>query len=169
MAMFASGLAWGGGSVAMFEPDQPLLAAFWLILITGIGAGAVAANAFHLPALWAYLFPLLVPNIARTAIEGGTEFLAIAFGLLAFLVFCVVQGKHQAGLILETLRMRHEKRTLIAALQVEKQVAEAARQVAEEGNAAKSRFLAAASHDLRCQGHGAATATDAATGHARPA
>jgi len=149
IALLASGLAWGGGCVAMFEPDQPLLAAFWLILITGICAGVVAADAFYLPALWAHVFPLLVPIIVRMVFEGGTEFLAIAFGLLVFLVFCVAQGRHQARLILDTLRMRHESRFLIEALQAEKQVADAARQVAEESSAAKSRFFAAASHDLR--------------------
>lgn len=169
LAMLSSGLVWGGGSVAMFDPAQPLLAAFWLILITGIGAGVVAANAFHLPALWAYLFPLLLPNIARIAYEGGTEYLAIASGLLLYLVFCVGQGRHQARLVLDTLRMRHDNQALVEQLKVEKQIAEAARKLAEESNAARSRFFAAASHDLRQPLHAISLSSATLTHAALPA
>lgn len=149
LAMLVSGLVWGCGAAVMISPESPLLMAFWLILVTGIAAGVVAANAFYLPALWAYLFPLLLPVILRTAIEGDFEHLAIALGLLLYLGFCVQQGLHQSRLVLETFRMRSENRTLVTQLQEETRIALEARNSAENSAQAKSRFFAAASHDLR--------------------
>jgi two-component system, sensor histidine kinase len=149
LSMLLSGIVWGVGGALMFRTDQPLLAAFWLILIAGIGAGVVAANAFHLPALNAYVVPLLLPFIVRIAAEASMEYLAIAFGLTLFLVFCLVQGRHQSRLLLDTLRMRHEKEALIGQLEREKADADEARRAAEESRAAKARLFAAASHDLR--------------------
>ncbi|MDP1613530.1 MAG: HAMP domain-containing sensor histidine kinase [Sulfuritalea sp.] len=149
VAMLATGLIWGGGAVVLFDPAEPLLVAFWLIIVCGIGAGVVAASAFYLPALWAYLFPLLLPIIMRIAMEDAPGYRAIALGMVLFLVFCVQQGRHQGQLILESLRMRSENRALVASLSIEKHIAEAARQVAEDSSAAKARFFAAASHDLR--------------------
>ena len=149
LAMLGSGLVWGCGAALMVSPESPLLMAFWLILVTGIGAGVVAANAFYLPALWAYLFSLLLPVTLRIAIEGNFEHLAIALGLLLYLGFCVQQGLHQSQLVLESFRMRSENLKLVAQLQEETRVALEARQSAETSAQAKSRFFAAASHDLR--------------------
>lgn len=149
LAMLGSGLVWGCGAAIMISPESPLLMAFWLILVTGIGAGVVAANAFYLPALWAYLFPLLLPAILRIAIEGGFEHLAIALGLVLYLGFCVQQGLHQAKLVLESFRMRSENLKLVEQLQEETRIALEARRQAENSAQAKSRFFAAASHDLR--------------------
>jgi signal transduction histidine kinase len=148
-AMFGSGFTWGMGAALMISPESPILMAFWLILVTGIGAGLVAANAFHLPALWAYLFPLLLPVVARIAAQGGFEYLAIAAGLSFYLAFCVQQGRHQAHLVLESFRMRSENQSLVVQLQNETRAALVAKQSAEESERAKSRFFAAASHDLR--------------------
>lgn len=149
LAMLGSGLVWGCGAALMISPESPLLMAFWLILVTGIGAGVVAANAFYLPALWAYLFPLLLPVTLRIAVEGNFEHLAIALGMLLYLGFCVQQGLHQSRLVLESFRMRSENLKLVAQLQDETRIALEARQSAEASAQAKSRFFAAASHDLR--------------------
>jgi signal transduction histidine kinase len=149
LAMLASGLVWGGGAALLFDPTEPLLAAFWLIIICGIAAGVVAANAFYLPALWAYLFPLLLPVVIRIAMEDAPGYRAIALGLALYLVFCVQQGRHQSRLVLESFRMRNENQSLVDRLSVEKEIAEEARRVAEDSSAAKARFFAAASHDLR--------------------
>lgn len=149
LAMLASGTAWGFGAAAMVTLDSPLLMAFWVIMIAGIAAGVVAANAFYLPALWAYLFPLLLPVALRVALGGGFEHLAIFVGLSLFIVFCVQQGRHQAELVLESFRMRSENRSLMAQLREESRAANLARDEAEAAASAKARFFSAASHDLR--------------------
>jgi len=148
-AMLLTGLVWGAGGVAMFQPDEPLHLAFWLIALCGIAAGVVTANAFHLPATYAYLLPLLAPIIVRLSLEGGWAFNSIAVGMLLFLGFALVQSRHQAALFAESIAMRLENLELVRRLQEEKNQADAARTAAEEAGRAKARFLAAASHDLR--------------------
>jgi len=149
LAMLASGVAWGFGGVAMFQPDRPLLEAFWMILLCGIAAGVVAANAFHLPALVAYLVPLLVPVSVRAAMEGTGEQWAIAAGMALYLVFMLQQGRHQSRLIGDAISQRLQNVELVARLREERESADAARERAEAAGEAKARFFAAASHDLR--------------------
>jgi signal transduction histidine kinase/CheY-like chemotaxis protein len=161
LAMLASGLVWGVGALAMFTPAQPLVQAFWLILVAGIGAGVIGANAFHPPAQWAYLVPLLAPVTVRHALEGGAEHGAIAVGMSLYLAFCLVQGRHQARLMRETLATRFENVALVDELRREKAAADAARRAAEESAAARSRFFAAASHDLRQPLHALSLTTGA--------
>ena len=147
--MLCSGLLWGGGALLMFPVNQPLLQAFWLVLINGLAAGVVAANAFHRPAQLAYLIPLLVPLTLRLVVEGGFEYHAIALGMALFFAFCVVQGGHQTRLIEESFAMRFENQRLVDELREQTHQADRARAVAEHAVQDKARFFAAASHDLR--------------------
>lgn len=149
LAMLTSGIAWGLGGVAMFQPERPLLEAFWIILLCGIAAGVVAANAFHFPALVAYIVPLLVPVAVRAALEGSGEQWAIAAGLGLYLLFMLQQGRHQSRLIGDSIAQRLQNVELVARLREEREAAHAARERAEAAGAAKARFFAAASHDLR--------------------
>ncbi len=149
LAMLLTGVVWGAGGVAMFLPEQPLVLAFWLIALCGIAAGVVTANAFHLPATYAYVLPLLAPMIVRLALERTWERGAIAAGMALFLGFALVQGRHQARLLADSIAMRLENLDLLEKLRQEKAQADQARAAAEEAARAKARFFAAASHDLR--------------------
>jgi signal transduction histidine kinase/CheY-like chemotaxis protein len=72
-------------------------------------------------------------------------------GLMCVLyLFNVLASARQVSRVLdESIRLRLEKQELVQQLQEEKSAAEKARTSAEEANVAKSKFLAAASHDLR--------------------
>ena len=142
VAMLSSGLVWGLGGAAMFHPERPLLEAFWMILLCGIAAGVVAANAFHLPALVAYIVPLILPVAIRAAMEGTAEQWAIAAGMALYLVFMLQQGRHQSRLIGDSIAQRLQNVELVARLREE-------REAAVSAGEAKARFFAAASHDLR--------------------
>jgi len=80
---------------------------------------------------------------------GGAEYVALGtaslFYMLILLLFCRVQHRS----VTESMQIRFENADLIAELQVQKAHAEAAKARAEQADLAKSRFLAAASHDLR--------------------
>lgn len=66
----------------------------------------------------------------------------LAFALLGMGLVVSKSSRQSAAAFQESLRMRFENADLVKKLEREKQLA-------EEANAAKSRFLAAASHDLR--------------------
>jgi signal transduction histidine kinase len=77
----------------------------------------------------------------------------IGFAVAAVLFSLVVLLGRFARVIhadfVTTMHMRFENLELVRKLEIEKRNAEAAQKTAEQANLAKSRFLAAASHDLR--------------------
>jgi signal transduction histidine kinase/CheY-like chemotaxis protein len=136
----------------------------------GVVAGAVTGLPVIPTVFYAFVTPLFLPLIARTAIEGDTMHVFLAgFGLIMF-VIVVWSGYSFSKLTRSALAMRYENLDLIDELREEKGIAEQSRLSAElardeaeqarrdaEGlrdeaqraNRAKSAFLAAASHDLR--------------------
>lgn len=85
-------------------------------------------------------------NLAFAAVfwltQGGTNGLPLALALFGVGLVVAVSSRQTAQAFRDSLQIRFENADLLRRLGEEKQVA-------EEANAAKSRFLAAASHDLR--------------------
>jgi two-component system, sensor histidine kinase len=102
----------------------------------------VPALSSYLPAFYAIFFPALVPFAVRAFLQGGITYSALGLLVVVF-IFTVwsLAYNANAGLV-AVLRLNFEKDALADRLREEK-----AR--AEEANRAKSRFLAAASHNLR--------------------
>jgi signal transduction histidine kinase len=97
------------------------------------------------------LFPVLYfgPVIVRIAITERADSHVHA-GILLFvfaLTFMLVRGFRQS--LLSKFELQRQSDRLLEQLRIEKASADAARLAAEAANRAKSRFLAAASHDLR--------------------
>jgi len=117
------------------------------MILVGLCAGAVATNVGYMPVLLGYLVPTLPPlalmwalspGIAEVGwIERSTAILIVLFGFIL-----VALGRDAFRLFRESFAMRLEQADLNRKLQ-------AALERAEDANRAKTRFLAAASHDLR--------------------
>jgi len=82
---FASGVAWGSGSVLLF-PLSETYQLFWAFLIGGMCAGAAAFHSAHLPTAMAYIVPAGLPLAVRFASEGTARSLAAATMIAVFLV-----------------------------------------------------------------------------------
>jgi signal transduction histidine kinase len=80
--------------------------------------------------------------------------------LLFFLFYLIVSARDGAALVARALRVGFENQDLARQLQLREAEARSARQRAEAANLAKSRFLAAASHDLRQPLHALALLLD---------
>ena len=117
------------------------------MILVGLCAGAVATNVGYMPVLLGYLVLTLVPLTVMWAtspgiadvgwIERSTAILIALFGFIL-----VALGRDAFRLFRESFAIRMEQVELNRKLQ-------AALEQAEEANRAKTRFLAAASHDLR--------------------
>jgi signal transduction histidine kinase/CheY-like chemotaxis protein len=147
--VLAHGACWGLASILFLDAASPLGVASFLVVAALVPTGNVATQANHLPAVYAILFSTLVPAILRLALLGGGQYLPLAATLSLYLAFLVAFARLQSRTIGSGIRLRLENLALIEALQVEKEQAEAQRERAEQASLAKSRFLAAASHDLR--------------------
>jgi signal transduction histidine kinase/CheY-like chemotaxis protein len=111
-------------------------------LICGIVSGAVTAYGAYLPALYVSLIPMVGIPLVWMMVQGDWQHYLIAVTIVAWLGANVEQARRYSATIQETVRLRFENEDLVVSLRREKAIA-------EEASAAKSRFLAAASHDLR--------------------
>jgi signal transduction histidine kinase len=138
----ADGLVWGVAGFAFFVPDALPPQLVLLAMLIGIPAGSIFINSWWPPSLYAYVIPSLGLTALGLARHATPAHLAMAGGLLVYMaiIYQIMRQAHAAAR--ETIALRFENLELIEQLRHEKQLA-------EEANLAKSRLLAAASHDLR--------------------
>ncbi len=137
----AVGLAWG--SVAWwFFPTDMIYQTLMICVVLGLAAGAVTMNAVHTPSLYIYVSGVTLPVLFRLVQQGDSIHWILAGMLLLFLLVVLNSGRELSKTFWTSLVRRYENYSLLQQLSEQKSRAEAA-------SREKSRFLAAASHDLR--------------------
>jgi len=132
------GLIWGLGWIEFVSQTNFVFDLIFSILFLSIIAGGVFATVFHKPSMFLLVFSVLILPLHHSLTHPTplSDFFSILFsgGMVAFGVF---------GLIFNRLIEHREINvSLVRAIETE-------RQQAVEANQEKTRFLAAASHDLR--------------------
>ncbi len=144
-----SGTIWGVGNIVLYPPGQIGYQLILLFVSLGAAMGALIGQISYIQTFYAFMYPLLILSAISFLRELDT--VHITFSTLMFVYLAVgtrlAQNLHQA--YLESVNLRFENLDLIENLNQQKASAEQARHIAEEANVSKSRFLAAASHDLR--------------------
>jgi signal transduction histidine kinase/CheY-like chemotaxis protein len=154
---FIEGCRFAFGEIGLAAPGS-LVEQLWVLLVlcTAI-ASSVSSLGSYTPAFYALLAPATVPFAIWSASHGDTIHWvlsildAVLAGALALL------GREQGRSLTEALRLKFENIELAQDLIFQKERAEAA-------NAAKTTFLAAASHDLRQPLHAMGLFLDALQG-----
>jgi two-component system, sensor histidine kinase len=90
-----------------------------------------------------------LPAIARVALVEGSLGLQTAFVMAVAMAMTLILGRNYRDAFERVSRLHRQSQTLTEQLREEKAVADAARREAEVANRAKTKFFAAASHDLR--------------------
>lgn len=142
------GLAHGASSLFMLVMDVQYDAVLTMILMSW-NAGAVSTTYMVPRGFVAYAAASSVPTAAMWFLSG--TWIGVGCGVLVLLFFGVQLRYAQQNLKLyqESYRMRLENLELLKDLSEQRVRLSQARDVAVEADLAKSRFLAAASHDLR--------------------
>jgi signal transduction histidine kinase/ActR/RegA family two-component response regulator len=155
------GMAWGSTAFLLYVPASPQHQALLLVALFAISTAAVPLIGRHLPSLYAFVLAVLAPITVRLALEGGTDriLLATISALVMYGIFLF--GAELNRTITESVRRRYENVELIEQLTHQTTQAEAARKEADRANLMKTRFLAAASHDLRQPMHALGLFSDA--------
>jgi signal transduction histidine kinase/CheY-like chemotaxis protein len=151
-----SGLAWGFAGIAFFTPGAVGAQVFLYVSIVGLAAGSIIATAYWLPAFFAFAVPAISLSALRLAYETDSAYLGLSVLLCMYLVILIRVARKEGQTVREVLRLKFENTELVEQLREQMDIAERARcsaenarQNAEDANVAKSKFLAAASHDLR--------------------
>lgn len=147
--MLVSTLLLGIGGVLLFAPDHPGLQTVLAVVLTVMGAGSVASTAIYLPMAYATVLTLIGPLAVRFALDGAADKGLVVLVLVLSMPVVFRFAKSFSRTFGQLLQTQAENVHLIGNLKEEKAVAEAAQKVAEEASLAKTRFFAAASHDLR--------------------
>ncbi|HEX4179369.1 MAG TPA: hybrid sensor histidine kinase/response regulator [Caulobacteraceae bacterium] len=141
-ASFVEGCRWGLGELWLAAPgnmDQEL----WVLLVAcSASASSVSSLGSYTPAFYLLLAPATVPIAIWSAFQGDAQHWAIAVLDIVFATAVSLLGAEQSRSLAEALRLRFENLDLAEDLRVQKDRAEVA-------SAAKTSFMAAASHDLR--------------------
>lgn len=137
-----AGVIWGAGGVLMFGSEQIGYQLFILLALMAMTGGSAFTLSVYLPAYFAYSPIALLPVIWLLFSLGGPNYFALGATSLVFLGTLTLFNVRMNRNFKESLALRFENLELIEQLQ-EKSVE------AQRASMAKSRFLAAASHDLR--------------------
>ena len=142
LGTFVTGLIWGIWPLLFYEYYTPE----YLMLMSTVFAGMVAVSAsagnIYLQTFVTFSVPVILPLSILHLLSGSDTLVLVGVLLIIFLAinfFLAARGHRQYR---ELISSQFQNQTLLERLAEEKQIAERA-------IVAKSRFLAAASHDLR--------------------
>lgn len=139
---WASSLLWGWLGWVGFVHGDPQLFAFTCIVLTGLVCGAVPSLSAHPPAYVGSLAAMLLPVLVLCLSVADEQHTTYSFFILCLAGVNLYYSRVTYRSLCETIRLRQENSDLVQDLREQRDRARAADQ-------AKSRFLAAASHDLR--------------------
>jgi signal transduction histidine kinase len=136
------GVQWAAGVFILWPTQQIELQMFLMFLTAGLSTGSLLSISVHLPAFFAYFLPCIGSLLVACLYVGGTLNYLIAAATASYLVACLHFVRTLSATFVNLMRSRFEVAALAENLKRQKELA-------EEANQSKSRFLAAASHDLR--------------------
>jgi len=129
--------------------DFPFANLLLMMIISGMVASATGSTSFLLPMYILFVIPLILPVSIRMLFLDNTVYYWISALAMVFLAVCASSSRSVSSAISESINIRFDNDDLLENLRLEKQRAEEALTREANANQAKSKFLAAASHDLR--------------------
>ncbi len=135
------GLLWGAGGVLLFPYESLEHQMLLLLLLIGLGTGSLSSSVY-LPQFYSF-FPLaMLPITVVLLVQGTAIHTAAAMVTMLFVTMYLISAREPARRLLNMVRLQVENDDLLEQLRLQKTQA-------EQASVAKSKFLAAASHDLR--------------------
>ena len=133
---------WGLAPLLFLPKDNPGLSALMIVVMMGTCATGALSVAALRPALVRFIVPIMAGLIAALVLRADAVSLFLAACCGAFMATTLKYAQQQHRVLTQSLVARFEKEALASQLSI--QMA-ATQRLSEE----KTRFLAAASHDLR--------------------
>jgi two-component system, sensor histidine kinase len=136
------GTLWGA-SPFLFHVDGSMPHELFIVTINLLlGTYAVLGGMYWLPIYYVYAGPILGSLIVHMALQDGLAYAALAALFSFALLLSFIAARAINRIVRSEISLRHDSERLSAAFREKSEEAERATE-------AKSRFLAAASHDLR--------------------
>lgn len=149
MVLALEGTMWGAFCWVALDTTTLRGSFFGLAVPTGIIAAAVSNLGTIRIAYFSFLLPIGLLVAARLWATEDIAYRSLIVMVVLFTVMMYEQANRFSRTVRKSIELRFENAELLKKLRLETAHAETARQDAEQANLAKSKFLAAASHDLR--------------------
>lgn len=143
------GAVWGGLAWVTLGSSTLTGSILVVSVIGGIAGSSMSSLSPVFPAFVAFLVCLLAALASKLWTLGDPAYDALGVAGVLYAASLLGQSRNSAEAARQAITLRFENVELIERLRQETAYAQAQRQAAEQANVAKSRFLAAASHDLR--------------------
>jgi len=137
-----NGVMWAAGVLLMWEAGNLETQLILMLFTVAMGAAALLELKPHLPALFLFFIPSSTAFIAAAVWKHDQNTVFVIMSGMIFIVWSVRHAFTEHHRIIRSLYKKYEVADLT--IQLQEQIV-----IAEEATQAKSRFLAAASHDLR--------------------
>jgi len=154
LAMLCTSFVWGSGSVVLISPSAVTLQLGVTATVVCLAVGIAATTLANVKAVYV-IFAAGAPYAVVFALQGTVVHELIAVLIVVCSAGTAILARNNARMFTELIALRHE--------------VAAQRDVAERANLAKSKFLAAASHDLRQPLHAMTLLADALEGRLQDA
>jgi signal transduction histidine kinase/CheY-like chemotaxis protein len=142
LLLLLDALVWGAMGVIFMPADAPGIRAVMLASLIGIAGVGVFSYVSDARGCVLFLFTLLLPSALVQAQRGLDEGWLAALGIVVYLGLMCLEALRSESRVVQMLRLRFEN----AWIAEERQ---RAMRLSEHANAAKSRFLATVSHEMR--------------------
>jgi signal transduction histidine kinase len=136
-----AGAVWGS-AIFIVRPDSWDALVPIAMAMAGVMAGGVSVLSYLVLSYVAFAVPIAISLASGFFFIEQQIAMTLGFMVVVYIVACLYFSRAFNRVLIEALRLRNEKDVLMADLRIKKELA-------EQANLAKSRFLAAASHDLR--------------------
>ncbi|MDH5445701.1 MAG: hybrid sensor histidine kinase/response regulator [Gammaproteobacteria bacterium] len=149
MAAIITGSLWG---MTIYWPgviDNPTSLVLLDIMVLGVTAAGLAVFAPYLRSYVAFTGFILVPFITRFFTSDNSQHWTLGTMFLLYLIVILISGHNMRRAVRKSIDLRIENIDLVNDLSKQNIQAEQAKEEAVQADLSKSKFLAAASHDLR--------------------
>ncbi|MBU1425670.1 MAG: response regulator [Gammaproteobacteria bacterium] len=143
------GALWGALAWVTLDTSTVVGSILVISTIAGMVGSSMSRLTPVLPVFMAFVTTMLVLLATKVWTLGDPAYNSLGIVGIIFLTSVTLMARNSAKEIRASINLRFENVALLEKLQVKTEIAEAAQREAEHANTAKSKFLAAASHDLR--------------------
>jgi len=148
--MTGMGLTWGSlGGVALWQGQGSDAVVYAIGILSTVSAGALGLGAPLLRGYMIYLTCTISSVLVALAVVGGPIALPGCVMVAVYYLLTALHARNLARAARDSIELRFDNERLVTQLRAQTERAVQALAAAEQANQDKSRFLAAASHDLR--------------------
>ncbi|MEJ1963357.1 MAG: hypothetical protein WDO56_18065 [Gammaproteobacteria bacterium] len=126
-----SGVLWGAGALFLYPEGQLVYQYTFAVALIFMAMACLFSYGPHYPTFLAFFLPSIVPGVIGMATQGGAPQNAFAIGLFVMSIVLLLSRQSFNSIFMESMQARFANVDLIEQLTVQKNAAEAAREIAE--------------------------------------